>query len=105
MFTDTADISEVIPYKKKLPLFHEAEIFLYGDRVELKAESVETLSLPFDEISAAAVLGHNKLNLYHGEKIYQFKGGKRFNALKYVNLYYRYKNLISEIKNGEFLGL
>ena len=105
LFTDTADISEVIPYKKKLPLFHEAEIFLYGDRVELKAESVETLSLPFDEISAAAVLGHNKLNLYHGEKIYQFKGGKRFNALKYVNLYYRYKNLISEIKNGEFLGL
>ncbi len=105
LFTDTADISEVIPYKKKLPLFREAEVSLYGDRIELRDRSGETLLLPFDEISAAAVLGHNKMNVYFGEKIYQFKSGKRFNALKYVNLYYRYQNLISEEENGEFLGL
>ena len=31
-------------------------------------------------------------------------GDKRFNALKYVNIYYRWKN-IKENANGKFLGL
>ena len=105
LFTDTADISEVIVYKKKLLLFPKSEISLYGERIVLNEGSSEALSLPFEEITAAAVLGHNKLNVYHGEKIYQFKGDQRFNALKYVNLYYRYKNLTTRKNNGEFWGL
>ena len=39
------------------------------------------------------------------EKAYQFKGSKRFCALKYVNIYYRYKNVVSEDKDSTFLGL
>ena len=105
MFTDTADISEVIVYKKKKRLFHHAEVSLFGDRIELKDAGIRRLALPFREISAAAVLGKNKLNVYHEDKIYQFKGGKQFNALKYVNLYYRYVNLMSKDNNGKFLGL
>ena len=105
MFTDTADVSEVIVYKKKKRLFHHAEVSLFGDRIELKDAGIRRLALPFREISAAAVLGKNKLNVYHGDKIYQFKGEKQFNALKYVNLYYRYVNRMAKDKNGKFLGL
>ena len=61
--------------------------------------------MSFDEISSVAVLGRNKLNIYFGDKVYQTKGDKRFNALKYVNLYHRYKNVKEGNPNGEFLGL
>ena len=59
----------------------------------------------FGEIDAVTVLGRNKLNVYHGGKIYQFKGDKRFNALKYVHIFHRYKNLQKGEGNGKFLGL
>ena len=52
-----------------------------------------------------AVLGRNKLNIYHKDMVYQFRGSKRFNALKYVNLFYHYKNQERGDVNGEFLGL
>ena len=51
------------------------------------------------------MLGRNKLNIYMGEKLWQLKGGKRFNALKYVNIYYRSKNQGRGDKDGKFLGL
>ena len=51
------------------------------------------------------VLGKNKLNIYHDQKVYQLKGDKRFNALKYMNIFYRHKNIIGGNENGEFLGL
>ena len=50
-------------------------------------------------------MGRNKLNIYHGEKLYQLKSGKRFNALKYVNIYYRHKNVSRGDNDGKFLGL
>ena len=59
---------------------------------------------PFEKIEAIAVLGRNKLNVYFDSKVYQFKGDKRFNALKYVNLCHRYKNIIGG-NDGKFLGL
>jgi len=40
-----------------------------------------------------------------GDKIYQIKGGKRFNALKYVHIYHRYKNIVKGDQDGKFLGL
>ena len=52
-----------------------------------------------------AVLGKNKLNIYFGKELYQVKSGKRFNALKYVNLFYRSRNLMRGDENGKFLGL
>ena len=52
-----------------------------------------------------AICGRNKLNIYHKGDIYQFRGETRFNALKYVNIYYRHKNMTKETKDGEFLGL
>ena len=105
LFHDTAEVSRVIPYKHKVPLYPKASLFLYGDKVEIVPSEGDSLIIPFDELQGAAVLGHNKLNLFYQDTIYQFKGDKHFNALKYMNLFYRFKNLVSEDKHGEFLGL
>ena len=67
--------------------------------------SENKLVIPFDEVSAISVLGRNKLNIYHGTRILQIKSDKRFNALKYVNICYRYKNISRGEENVEFLGL
>lgn len=99
IYTDRALISEVIPYKHKVRL-GEVSLSLYGNRIV--AGDLEFL---FDETSAVTVLGKNKANIYHGGKIYQLKSDKRFNALKYVHIYHRYKNLIKGDENEQFLGL
>ncbi|MBE5778905.1 MAG: 1-acyl-sn-glycerol-3-phosphate acyltransferase [Clostridiales bacterium] len=105
LFEDRANLSEVIVYKRKELLRKDAHIRLYGDRVAIDEDGGDPLILPFAEITAAAVLGRNKLNLYHGGKVYQFKGDKHFNALKYVNICYRCKNIQKGDVHGEFLGL
>ena len=80
---------------------------LYGDRFYIK-QGEEELEFCFDNIRAITVCGKNKLNFYVGEKAYQFIGGKRFNALKYVNFVFRYKNIKKKERGeeyDEFLGL
>ncbi len=104
LYEDSAQISEVILYKKKTIVCKNATIYLYGDKIVVKNREQE-YSMLFDNISAASVLGKNKLNVYTDGKVYQLKGDKRFCALKYVNLYYRYKNLKRGEENAEFLGL
>ena len=101
LYRDRARVSRVIPCKRKERLRKTAVLALYGDRVEIDGD----WTLPFAEITASAVLGRNKLNLYHGGEIYQFKGSRRFNALKYVNFIHRYRNMTQGDKHGEFLGL
>jgi hypothetical protein len=105
LFRDRARVSEVIVYQKKNLLCKDAAISLYGDRIVLDAGTENELVIPFEEVYAAACLGKNKLNIYHGKMIYQFKGSKRFNALKYVNLYFRHKNISRGEENDQFLGL
>ena len=46
-----------------------------------------------------------KLNIYSGNDVFQLKGSSRFNALKYVNFFHRYKNMTTGDHNGKFLGL
>ncbi len=104
LYEDNAAMSEVIVYKNKQSLHNEAVIFLHRDRIKIKADNA-SYDFSFDEASAVTVLGKNKLNIYHNKKVYQLKGDKRFNALKYVNLFNRYKNIAKGEKNGEFLGL
>ena len=104
IYTDRARISEVIVYDRKVPLCKDAEITLCGDRITAHGEGVD-LGFPFDETTAVTVLGKNKANIYHGGKIYQLKGSKRFNALKYVHIYHRYKNITKGDENEQFLGL
>ena len=105
VFEDIANISEVIVYKKKQPLYSDVHLCLYGDRVTVEEGGDKEMVFPFDDVAAMSVLGRNKLNIYYHEKVYQIKGGKRFNALKYVNFYFRYRNILKGDNDGKFLGL
>lgn len=105
MFRDEAKLSEVIVYQHKDLLRKNARLALYGDRVVVDEGSGDAMELRFEDVMAISVLGRNKLNIYHGKRVYQFKGDKRFNALKYVNIYHRYKNISRGDTDGKFLGL
>jgi len=105
LYRDHISLSGVLLYKRKVTLRKACTSALYGDRVVIDVGTDNELTLPFTEITAAACLGRNKLNLYHNDHVYQFKGSKRFNSLKYVNLYFRHKNLTQGDPYGKFLGL
>ena len=105
IFRDEARFSEVIVYKRKKVLRKKSALTLYGDRIGIDENTAEECALLFSDTDAVAVLGRNKLNVYHGKKVYQFKGGKRFNALKYVHIYHRHRNITRGDENGQFLGL
>ena len=103
LYTDKAMFSEVKLYDKKYPIANDATVCLYGDRMTV--ETPDTVyEFPFDKVSTVSVLGKNKVNVYFDGKLYQLKGDKRFNGVKYVQFCYRAKNIL---KGGddEFLGL
>ena len=99
LWTETARFSRVHAGKHKELLKKEATLCLYGDRI-----TVDDRVFRFDEIGVT-LLGKNKLNLYEGKEFYQLKSCKRFNGLKYLNFYHRYKNLKTGEQHGQFLGL
>ena len=105
MFVDNGTLSEVVVYKKKYKLRESCSFTLYGNRIVVDEGRENEMLLSFDGITTLAVLGRNKANIYYGDKVYQMKGDKHFNALKYVNLFYRYKNIASGEVNGKFLGI
>lgn len=104
LYREEASLYEVIPYKKKKRLCRRAEIALWGDRIEIRCGG-ETTVYPFAKLSGVTVLGRNKLNLYCGGRILQLRSGKRFNALKYVQIFHRYGNLVKGEEHEQFLGL
>lgn len=105
MYTETVSLFEVILYKNKKLLKEKASISLYGNRIVIDEGENGRLVFNFDEISAVTILGKNKLNIYDNKTVYQIKGEKRFNALKYVNIYNHYKNISRGDIDGKFLGL
>jgi 1-acyl-sn-glycerol-3-phosphate acyltransferase len=106
VYEDKVSLCRVILYQKKHPIAEDVTVRLWGDRMQLVGADVD-IALPFDEVSVMSVLGRNKLNIYIGEDLYQLKGDKRFNAVKYMNFYYHYDNVKKGVKYGElqFLGL
>ena len=76
---------------------------IYKNRMEITTEK-ETFSYFISDINSMAVFGKNKLAFYYRDKICQIIGEKRFNALKYVNIYYHIKNKTEGVTD-EFLGL
>ncbi len=105
LFRDRADVFRVIVNKRKQRLHRDAHIALYSDRIVLNEGTDQVMCLDFDSCTGITVLGRNKLNVYHPDGVFQFKGSKRFNALKYVNIYYCQKAVIKEGIHGKFLGL
>lgn len=107
IYSDNVKIYSVTPYKSKKLLEKKGKITVFGDKLTLGLCG-KNCEMPFKEVSVITVLGKNKLNIYHNDKVYQIVGNKRFNAVKYVNLCYRYKNqnvIGEENSNGKFLGL
>lgn len=98
LYRDTASISLVEPYKRKVLLEENANLLLYGNRIQAGDKT-----LFFEDIRVITVLGKNKLNIYHADALYQIKGGSRFNGLKYMNIFYRNKN--QRAGEGDFLGI
>ncbi|MBR6736796.1 MAG: 1-acyl-sn-glycerol-3-phosphate acyltransferase [Clostridia bacterium] len=99
-YKDVVSVYNTFIYKSKKLLYKNATVTLYGNRVEIN----ET-AYAFSDILAFTVLGRNKINFYLGEKVYQIKGNKRFNGVKYLNFFYHYKNILKENDNEQFLGL
>ena len=100
VWEETVRVSRVHAFKYKELLKKQATVCLYGDRI-----TVDDRVFPLGQVGAVVVLGKNKVNIYDGNEILQLKGSKRFNALKYVNFFHRYKNLMEGEKHGQFLGL
>lgn len=105
LFCDEATVKEVIIRKNKKLIRAKTELALYGDKIVADKGTESEWVLPFEELSAVSVLGRNKLNIYHDKNVYQITGSKSFNALKYVNIYYRWKNIKEGNTDGKFLGL
>lgn len=100
VYEETVRLSRVHACKNKVLLKKDATVQLYGDRI-----TVDGREFPFSRVHAVVVLGKNKINIYDGNEILQLKGDKRFNALKYVNFFHRYKNAAAGDKRGSFLGV
>ena len=104
LYRDTVELSEVIIYDRKRCLQKSVEVRLYGDRLEF---GDGTLTLGYDAVKAMGCIVTHKLNIFYEDKIYQLKGDRSFNALKYCNLYYHAKFEKEGHADGEFqfLGL
>ena len=100
VYEETVELRKVHVYQYKELLKQEATVRLYGDRI-----TVDDRVFPFETLGAVVVLGKNKVNLYYENDVLQLKGSKRFNALKYVHFFHKYKNRNSGDTNGKFLGL
>lgn len=100
MYEDKVKVFQVVLYKYKRLLKRNSNLQLYGDRI-----LVDHICLDFDSIHSITVLGKNKLNIYTENQVFQLKGNKSFNALKYVNIYFHYNNLRKGENYEQFLGL
>ena len=103
MYRDQAAFFEVTLYKHKKLLCKQSELELYGNKICVLAGE-DSADLPFTDVRAVTVLGRNKLNIYFGDRVIQFKGDKRFNAVKYVQIFHHFKNVEKGDIDG-FLGL
>ena len=101
--TDELDVYKVIARKKRELLLEKATLNIYPNRYEI-IKNEEKIVILFDDVLSTGVFGKNKLNIFVGNDIYQFKNNIRFNALKYVQILYKVKQEKGEIKDA-FLGL
>lgn len=98
LYRDAVTLFRVEPYKRKELLEENANLLLYGNRLQAGEKT-----LFFDDIRVITVLGKNKLNIYHADALYQIKGDARFNAVKYMNIFFRNRN--QNAGEGDFLGI
>ncbi len=92
--------------KNKETVIENGLVKLYGNKVEIYENDILKFTFDFENTDAITVLGKNILNVYYLENVYQVQGlFKGFNALKYVHLFNRYKNIKRGETDSQFLGL
>lgn len=104
IFEEKVKFLEIIPRKKKQLIDSEATLYMYADRIKIAYLDKED-TYTFDEISSAGVFGRNKMNFFIGTHTYQFLYDEHFNAMKFVNLYYKYVMEKGDNNNDQFFGL
>ena len=100
VYEEIVSLSRVHVYQYKELLNKETAVRLYADRI-----TVDDRVFSFEKLQAVVVLGKNKINLYTEKELLQIKGSKRFNALKYVHFFHKYKNMKLGDPYAKFLGL
>lgn len=103
---DECAIYDVLLMKGKKPLYKKSHLTLYPDKIVIATKNGKIKKEFLTEITSMAVLGKNKLELFVDDKVFQVVGNERFNAVKYVNFFFKYKNQKEGIYDyGQFLGL
>ena len=104
IYCEKANLYKVNLYKNKELVFENASLKLFENKITFECEN-QTREFLFEDVSVVSVLGKNKLNFYFGDEVYQISADKRFNALKYVHIFYKHKNVTRSDTNEQFLGI
>ena len=104
LYTDEVQFSKVVLYKNKCVLDKKARVELYGNKIVVSGKKI-SFSFDFDKTEYVTVLGKNKLNIYFDKEVYQIKGGVRFNALRHLNIFHKYKNDMEGGDQNGFFGI
>ena len=98
IFSDKGNLFLIIPRKRKQLIYEDCDITLFNDRMEFTTSS-DKLTIMLEDIVSSGVFGKNKANFYTKDKTYQIKSDEHFNALKYVEMVYKYKQEIGGISD------
>ena len=104
---DACNVYDVRLMKGKKLLHKNAKLTLYPDKIVFTLKKGQTIKKEFlTDVTSMAVLGKNKLEIFVNDKVWQVIGDKRFNAVKYANFFFKYKNNKEGVYDlGQFLGL
>lgn len=97
VYEDNATLYEVVNYKK-IPK-SSGELKLINSSIVVGAYTFK-----LEDIVASCTTGPDMVDIYVGDKVYQIRGEGRFCALKYMNIVYRYKNLINN-DDSKYIGV
>ncbi len=105
-YVENVDLYKVVVCVDKQLMQRSVQLKMYNDCITMQLQD-GLITLYYDDILAVACINDHKLNIIHKDDVYQIQGNKGFNALKYCNIYYRYKYMQEEHLDGEFqfLGL
>ena len=105
VYTDEGALYRINRYRNKRRLRKNVSAALYGDRIVLDEGKESEQVFAFSEIASAVLQMRNRLNLCLGDgTVYQFRGGKRFNAVKYVHFFYRFRMTTGQNPAENYLG-
>ena len=85
--------------QRRVKILSKGKLVLYADRIIISAPNGEEIEFPFSEVEDVTLSGKGGVCIYYGEGVYYFSGKGDFCAVKYVNIFYKYK-----VRDG-YLGI